>query len=133
MTLQQEDRNALVTVRLQRAKETMEELNIIIRLGLWRTAANRLHFACFYAVRALLAKNGLKADTHAGIISRFGFHFVHKGLINKEQGKLFKLLFELQQSTDYDDWFEIDEQDIQPFLEPAEKFITEIELLTLNS
>jgi uncharacterized protein (UPF0332 family) len=90
MKLQQEDRNALVKVRLQRAKETMEELNGIIPLGYWRIAANRLYYACFYAISALLIKNNLVAHTHSGVINQFGLHFVAKELVSKEQGKLYK-------------------------------------------
>ena len=46
-----------------------------------------------------------------------------------EQGKFFKRLFNLRQSGDYDDWFIIGESDVKPLLEPAEKFIAEIESL----
>jgi len=129
MTLQQEDKNALVTVRLQRAKDTMAEVKGNMQLGYWRIAANRLYYACYYAASALLIKNNLTAHTHAGVINQFGLHFVTKGFISKEQGKLFKQLFNLRQSGDYDDWFDIDEKDIKPLVVPSEKFIAEIEKL----
>ena len=132
MTLQQEDKNALVTVRLQRAKDTMAEVKGSMQLGYWRMAANRLYYACYYAVSALLIQNNFTAHTHAGVINQLGLHFVTKGLISKEQGKLFKQLFILRQSGDYDDWFDIDEKDIKPLIDPAEKFIAEIEKLTNN-
>lgn len=38
-------------------------------------------------------------------------------------------LFNLRQTGDYEDWFDIDENDIKPLIEPAEKFIAEIENL----
>jgi len=132
MTLQQEDRNALVTVRFQRAKETMLEVKGNMQLGHWRIAANRLYYACYYAVSALLIKNNFTAHTHAGVINQFGLHFVTKGFISKEQGKFFKQLFNLRQSGDYDDWFDIDEEDVKPLVEPAERFIAEIENLINN-
>ena len=132
MTLQQEDKNALVTVRLQRAKDTMAEVKGSMQLGYWRMAANRLYYACYYAASALLIQNNFTAHTHAGVINQLGLHFVTKGLISKEQGKLFKQLFILRQSGDYDDWFDIDEKDIKPLIDPAEKFIAEIEKLTNN-
>ena len=133
MKLKEEDRNALVSIRLKRTKETMSEVYGNIQLGYWRTAANRLYYACYYAVSALLIKNNLTAHTHSGVINQFGLHFVTKGFISKEQGKFFKQLFNLRQSGDYDDWFEINEQDIVPLIEPAEKFIAAIELLIFNS
>jgi len=129
MTLKQEDRNALVAIRLQRAKETMLEVKSTMELGYWRLAANRLYYACYYAAVALLIKNGITAHTHSGVINQFGLHFVSKGLIDNEEGKFFKQLFNLRQSGDYDDWFYIDEEDILPLVELAENFITEIEKL----
>ena len=133
MTLQKEDRNTLVALRLQKAKETMSEAKEIIQLGFWRVVTNRIYYACYYAVTALLVKNGLTAHTHSGVITQLGLHFVTKGIISIEQGKLYKNLFEKRQTGDYDDWVTISESDIKPFVEPAEKFIAEIEILINNS
>ena len=129
MTLQQEDRNALVKIRLQRAKETMSEANGTMKLGYWRITANRLYYACYYAASALLIKNSLTAHTHSGVINQFGLHFVTKGIISKEKGKFLKQLFELRQNSDYNDWFVIGERDVKSLFEPAENFIAEIENL----
>jgi uncharacterized protein (UPF0332 family) len=71
MTLQQESRNALVTIRLQRANETILETKANMQLGYWRVAANRLYYACYYAASALLIKNGITAHTHTGIINQY--------------------------------------------------------------
>ena len=129
MTLQQEDRNALIAIRLQKAKETLSEAKANMQLGYWRVTANRLYYGCYYAATALLVKNNIIAHTHAGVINQLGLHFVTKGLISTEQGKLLKRLFELRQNGDYSDWFNIEEQDVTPLLEPAEKFIAEMEKL----
>jgi uncharacterized protein (UPF0332 family) len=129
MTLKQEDRNALVSVRLQRAKETMAEVYGVMQFGYWRNAANRLYYSCYYAACALLIKNGITAHTHAGVLNQFGQHFVAKEIIGMEQGKLLKQLYNLRQTGDYDDWIIVKESDIIPLLEPAEQFIAEIENL----
>jgi uncharacterized protein (UPF0332 family) len=87
----------------------------------------------YYAASALLIKNNITAHTHAGVISQLSLHFVTKGFISKEQGKLLKHLFELRQSGDYNDRFDIDENDVLPLLDPAEKFIETIENLITNN
>jgi uncharacterized protein (UPF0332 family) len=132
MTLQKEDREALVILRLQRAHETILEAKSIIKLGYWRLAVNRLYYACYYAASALLIKNNHTAHTHAGVINQLGMHFVTKGVIGMEQGKFLKVLFELRQSSDYSLWFSIEETNVIPLVEPAEKFIAEIENLINN-
>jgi uncharacterized protein (UPF0332 family) len=127
MTLRQEDRNALVKLRLQNAKEALAEAKGNIELSFWRVVANRLYYACFYAVSALLIKEGITAHTHSGIINQFGLHFVKKELISTKQGELFGKLFGLRQTGDYSDRISIEEQDVRPLFELVEKFIEEIE------
>jgi len=116
MKLKDVDRNILVSLRINRAKETISEVHGNIKLGYWRTAANRLYYACYYAVSALLVKNGLTAHTHTGVTTQLGLHFVKKGLISKEQGRFYKELFYLRQDGDYDDWFDISEDDVKPLI-----------------
>jgi uncharacterized protein (UPF0332 family) len=132
MTLTKEDRKALIAIRLQRAKETMGEAKGNIQMAYWRIAVNRLYYACYYATTALLIQHNHTAHTHTGVISQFGLHFIAAGIIDKEEGKILKQLFNLRQSGDYDDWFEISEKDVLPLLAPAEAFIATIESLINN-
>ena len=129
MKLTNKNRGTLVEIRLQKAKETLEEVKGNIGLNYWRVAANRLYYASFYAVSALLIKHGITVHTHAGAINQLSLHFVTKGIISVEQGKLHKHLFELRQSGDYDDWVYIEEEDVLPLIEPVEQFIKTIEEL----
>ena len=129
MTLRQEDRNSVVIIRLRKANETIVEAKANMQLGYWRVTANRLYYACYYAASALLIKHGITAHTHTGVINQIGLHFVSKGFISKEQGKLLKQLFELRQNGDYSDWYDVDEKDVKPLVEPVEKFIAEIKSL----
>jgi len=129
MTLQKENRNDLVKLRFQKAKETFAEIENHIQLGYWRTAANRLYYACHYAVSALLIKNGIKAHTHSGVINQFGLNFVTTDIFSQKEGRFFKELFELRQDGDYDDWITITEDDVIPLIEPAKKLIDKIENL----
>jgi len=129
MTLSIEERDAIASFRLQRAHETIVEAKGNIEMQYWHAAANRLYYACYYAVLGLLIKNGYSSRTHSGTIGLFGIHFVKTGIVSREQNKFFRKLFDLRQGGDYDDWFYLDETDIKPLLEPAEKFIKEIEYL----
>ena len=79
-----------------------------------------------------MIKNNLTTHTHTGIISQLSLHFVKKGFLTKEQGRFFKQMFELRQDGDYNDWKVISEDDVIPFIEPAQKFIQEIENLINN-
>ena len=129
MGLTEDERKALIDYKLEKAKETFAEVPILIENELWRTAANRLYYACFYAVSTLLLKHKHSAHTHGGTKILFGKHFVFTNIISKEQNKLYEKLFDLRQKGDYDDWITINKDDVMPLIEPAQKFIETIENL----
>ncbi len=129
MKLSAEERQLIVENRLKRANETFEEAKDLIALSRWHGAANRLYYACYYAVTALLIQNEHSSHTHGGVIGLFGKYFVVTNIFSKEDNKLYQKLFELRQDGDYSDWISIEEPDIKPLLEPAEKFIETIKNL----
>ncbi|MBF0353001.1 MAG: HEPN domain-containing protein [SAR324 cluster bacterium] len=49
----------LVNYRLTRSEETLEEARILANVGHWNACVNRLYYACFYAVSALLILDNL--------------------------------------------------------------------------
>jgi uncharacterized protein (UPF0332 family) len=126
MKLTEDERKAVVLLRLNNAKQTLEDAKIIADNKLWKAAANRLYYACFYAANALMIQFGFEAKTHAGIIRLLGLHFISKNLISDESGDIYYKLFTLRQKGDYDDWIVVKESDILPLVEPAGIFISEI-------
>lgn len=57
MKLSDEERQAIVSNRVQKAFATWEEVKSIIQSQLWFAAANRMYYACYYMTSALLIKN----------------------------------------------------------------------------
>ena len=49
----------LVAYRIERAFGTLRTAKTVANSGDWNAVANRLYYACFYAVLALLAKNDM--------------------------------------------------------------------------
>ena len=123
----------MVKFRLEKSKATFAEIPFQMEQKFYRTAANRLYYSCYYAVTALLINEGYEAHTHNGVKTLLGLHYITKNKLDTSFGKLYRQLFNLRQSGDYEDWGEIDESDIKPLVEPAEKFIATIESLINNS
>ena len=94
--LTDEERKALVLNKVRRSNETWAEAKGIIESKYWYAAANRMYYACYYMVSALLLKNGQSAHTHGGIIGLFGLHFVKTGIISSEMGKFYSEMYELR-------------------------------------
>lgn len=84
---------------------------------------NRLYYACFYAVIALLIKNDIEAQSHDGSRNQFGLNFVKPGLIDKKYGKLYSKLFDLRQKGDYGDLFDYDKETVEPLIDETRSFI----------
>jgi len=129
MALKETDREAVVKFRIEKAKNTFAEVPVLIEKKFYRTAANRLYYACFYAATALLINDAYETHTHSGVKTLLGLHYIKENIIEKSFGKMYQQLFNLRQDSDYEDWFEVDEEDINSHLEPAEKFIETIEKL----
>ena len=127
MTLSKEEKRALVTYRMQKAYNTLTEAEDNAKSGHWTLAANRLYYALYYAASALLLSQGFIAHTHAGVIRIIGLEFVVKGILTKEDGRLFSRLFEMRQGGDYDDFLEWTEEDVAPYFEKVVVLIRKLE------
>ncbi len=75
------EKKTLVFYRMERALETLEEAVLLLNAGHTNTAVNRLYYACFYAVSALLLTQDMSSTKHIGIRSLFNRHFVKTGKI----------------------------------------------------
>jgi len=127
------DRRELVTYRLQKAKETISEIEFHLRNEFWNTSVNRMYYACFYAVSALLINDEIKAQTHAGVRQMFGLHFVKTGKIEIELGKFYSDIFDKRMSSDYEDFMEFEKEEVLELYTQANQFITRIiQLLDLE-
>ncbi|MDR2970644.1 MAG: HEPN domain-containing protein [Bacteroidales bacterium] len=129
MRLKDTERKEVVKYRLEKARETLAEIPVLFENKLYRTAANRLYYACFYAATALLIKDGYEAHTHSGVKTLLGLHYINENKLAVSLGKTYNHLFNMRQKGDYFDLITVNESDIIPLFEPAENFIAEIEKL----
>ena len=117
----------LIKYRLERAKDTLEDAQILAEREKWNSAMNRLYYAAYYAVMALLLHSGLKPGTHNGAKSNFSNHFIKPEKIDKEYGKIYSQLFTWRQKGDYDDFLVFEEENVMPYFKPVEELISRIE------
>ena len=61
----------------------------------WGMAANRIYYACFHAMTALLVNDGHPVSTHLGMKISFGKYYVQTGVATPQQGRLFSQFDEL--------------------------------------
>lgn len=116
----------LVVHRLQRARESLVDARILADAKRWNPCVNRLYYACFYAVSALLAKEGLSSSKHSGVRSLFNQHFVKTNVIRAETARIFNDLFERRQEGDYVDFVCFEEPQVRAWMPLAEAFVDRI-------
>lgn len=117
----------LIRYRLSWSKDTFIDARILADKERWNSAINRLYYAAYYAVIALLLKYNLKPTTHNGAKTVFSEHFIKKEIIPKEFGKLYSQLFTWRQKGDYDDLYDFNKENVLPYFEPVQKLIEIIE------
>ena len=122
-----EERRTIITYRLERAYETLEEAKMLLDSGHTNAFVNRLYYACFYAVSALLLTKGFSSSKHKGVRSFFHEHFVKTGLIDVESGKVYDKLFMNRQKGDYTDFVRFDAAKVSGWFDEAQHFVNTVE------
>ena len=116
----------LIEYWLKRSDETFDEAKVMMETDHPHGCANRLYYACFYAVTALLLSKNLSSSKHSGVISLFNKNFVKPGIIPVELGKFYSRLFEGRMESDYGDWVELETEINAEDFDLAQSFINKI-------
>jgi uncharacterized protein (UPF0332 family) len=118
------DQNDYIDYRLQRASDTFNDAKLLADNGRWNSSINRLYYACFYAVSALLYYHSIETKTHNGVRIKFMSEFIKTGLFDKDFGKLYSDLFDWRQEGDYSDFVSFDRDLTIPLLNKSEEFLS---------
>ena len=123
------ERDLIVAFRLENAQKTLDEVKILIENKLWNTAINRLYYACYYAVTALLILHEIQTHTHAGVRQMLALHFVKSGKLSKNYFNTFASLYEKRQTGDYEDFMFMTKEIVDEYYPLSIEFIGEINKL----
>ena len=132
MSLSEEERRIIVQLELERAKRTFAEVETLKAAGMWNGVCNRLYYAVFHAVSALLIHDGHQVNTHHGSHAVFGLHYIKTGILPEDFGRLYNQLQTMREESDYNCAFEADQEELENRIEPARKMIETIEKMVNN-
>ena len=113
----------LIRFRRDRARETLADARMLIRDGSPASALNRIYYAMFYEVLALLHTQDLASAKHSGVRALFNERFVKTGVVPVEQGRLFARMYDFRQKSDYGDFVLIQPEKVAEWFEQAVAFI----------
>lgn len=124
-----QDKSEYIAYRISKAEETLLAAKELANKNYWNSCVNRLYYALFYAVNALLINDGVIAKSHTGVKTQFFQLYIRTGKINIKFGQLYSDLIDWRQKGDYNDFFDLSEEEVLPLLEPVEIFIQKIKVL----
>ena len=126
MSLNDDERRIIVGLEFEKAVNTFGQIPELQKLGYWDNIANRLYYAVFHAVNALLIHDGHPVNTHKGVIAVFGNYYIRTGIFSSEDGRLYSDLQTMRNNSDYNCSYDATQKEIEPLIEPAGKLIEKI-------
>ncbi|GAB3707072.1 HEPN domain-containing protein [Spirosoma flavus] len=123
----------IIAFRLIKADKDLKAAKTLMAAQDWEVAINRLYYAAFHAVSALLFKNDIKVRAHSGAKAMLELHFVKTGFLSVEWGKFYAELFNERNDSDYEDFAIFTEEDVTPLYPKAEEFIDVIKRLIITT
>ena len=126
MNLKEEDRQIMVSLELEKADSTFAEHEGLTEKGYWNTLANRLYYALFHAVSALLINDSREVGSHRGADIRFHQYYIRTGVFTEDEGSFYSQMETLREKSDYNCFFKVSEADVKSRIEPTRQLIEKI-------
>ena len=127
MSLDTNERTELIRYRLEEAKETISDVQLLIENERLRAAVNRIYYGMFYSLLALGLAYQFETSKHQQLLGWFNKNFVHEGLIDAKFGKIINKASNRRTQGDYESYVEFDKEVILEMFEEMKEFISEIE------
>lgn len=127
MSIDNQDRLDLIQYRLEEAKDTQLDVELLISHDRLRAAINRIYYSMFYSLLALGLKYEFETSKHAQLIGWFNKTFILPGLIDSNYGKIINKAFNRRTKGDYDSYIEFDLEIAKEMYEEMKDFNSAIE------
>jgi uncharacterized protein (UPF0332 family) len=123
MNKEQADK-AMIKLWLEKADDALASAKLEFEQGHVSFTVNRLYYSCFYAVTALLLKDGKQFTRHSAVMSEFNRAYVKTNRIDIKWGKLYQKLFDDRQEGDYIPTVKFDDSEVSEQIKLAESFLS---------
>ena len=123
MTEKQRD---LCVYRLKQAEETVQSAKLCKENHFYKDAINRAYYAAFYAIKAVLAVEGVDFKRHKDVVAYFNQHYVATELFPRDCGRILARLQRKREVSDYDDFYIASIEEAQEQIEVATLIAAEV-------
>ena len=130
----EEGKRQLALYRIQQAEESLDEARYLLAGNKSpRSVVNRAYYSMFYSILALLIFEPYSSSKHSGVLSYFNRHFIKGGMIPKDIGRAVNKAFDIRQRGDYREQISLDPNQVEPYIDWAEKLIDSVRDLLKSS
>jgi uncharacterized protein (UPF0332 family) len=126
MSLDDEKRATIVQLEIEKAYSTFDDAQLLIDSKRWSSAANRLYYAVFHAVNALLIHDSHPVKSHKGSLSMFSKQYILTGILPSTYGELYSQLETIREESDYSCIYKVKPEILLLKREPARELIDTI-------
>lgn len=115
----------LSKIRLNRAKELLEDARELFDKESYKSANNRAFYAIEKSIKALLATKEIEVATHNGGLKQFNYTFIYKGTgdFTAEDYQKVAQAEQIRNVSDYDDFYIASREEAKQQIDNAECFI----------
>jgi uncharacterized protein (UPF0332 family) len=118
--------------RLEKARKIYDDAVRLYDNKSFESAVNRLYYAMFHSVNALLICKEVSFAKHSAVKAFFAREFIKTHIIDHRFGVLFSDIFDKRQRADYQDFVEFKEEDVKLWVQKVREFIKEIEHVVMK-
>jgi uncharacterized protein (UPF0332 family) len=121
-----ERRTEIVKYWWLKAQDSLSSARRELEAGSYSFAMNRLYYAAFYGVSAVLLERRQSFRKHSGVRAAFHRLFIKTGLLDIKWGRLYDQLFEDRQEGDYVVFISFEPEYVQRQVIRCSEFLDEL-------
>lgn len=110
---------SLVKLRLNQAKEDLEDGKFLFEKGSYKGANNRAYYSIFHTMKSILALEPIDFKKHKDVIAYFNKNYINKEIFPKEFGHKIKKAEIIRDNSDYNDFYIVSKADTEELINTA--------------
>lgn len=122
-----EERRELSSSRLDKAYQMLRAAQILLSYEDYASACNRLYYAVFHAMRAVLALDEIDEHRHSHLISEFRRNYLKTNILDRKLSDTIGSAFQIRNDSDYEDNWIISKAEVREQEEKVTEFLKVIE------
>ncbi len=92
----------LARYRLERAKQDLQDTELLYKNNSLLSANNRAYYSIFHAIQAVLAIEKIDFKRHKDVIAYFNKNYINTEIFPKKLGRKIGQAFQIREDSDYD-------------------------------